>query len=192
LNVSARDLRLPLGEAVALRAPSGAGKSVFMKGIADLLVNDGDLWLGNVARSAVPAPAWRSKVRYIGPKMLWWEETLKAHFEDQNWLKNNICHMDIALEAITWPVSRLSSGEAQRLCLLRALQGVGLGRECILLLDEPTSALDMQRTILVERFLQRFLDQKYIGILFSSHDDRQIDRFAQKIWEIDAGRVVER
>ncbi len=191
LNIKASELCLVFGECIALCAPSGAGKSVFLKGLADLLENEGILSLKDQDRDVIAAPAWRQQVTYVGPKATWWEDEVKAHFHDLDWLVDMMGRLDISPDAMNWSVSRLSNGEAQRLCLLRALE-VHKGNEAsILLLDEPTSALDDKRARQVEALLQDYLIAKRIGVLFVSHDERQVSRFAQKVWRIEDGFVVE-
>ncbi|GGF57818.1 ATP-binding protein [Terasakiella brassicae] len=191
LNIKASRLCLAFGECIALCAPSGAGKSVFLKGLADLLENEGILSLKDQDRDVIAAPTWRQQVTYVGPKATWWDDEVKAHFQDLDWLGDMMERVDLSSETMNWPVSRLSSGEAQRLCLLRALEVHKRNEAGILLLDEPTSALDDKRARQVEALLQNYLTAKRIGLLFVSHDERQVDRFAQKIWRIEDGFVVE-
>ena len=191
LKIHASGLSLAFGECVALCAPSGAGKSVFLKGLADLLENKGKLSLKGQDRDGIAAPEWRRQVTYVGPKAVWWDDEVKAHFQNVEWLADMIARLDLSPDAVDWPINRLSSGEAQRLCLLRALEVHNGDEAGILLLDEPTSALDYKRACQVEALLQDYLTAKRIGILFVSHDERQVDRFAQKVWHLENGSVVE-
>ena len=44
------DLSVPAGTCLAVMGASGAGKSLFLRMIADLDPNDGEVWLGASAR----------------------------------------------------------------------------------------------------------------------------------------------
>ena len=82
--------------------------------------------------------------------------------------------------------SSLSGGEAQRLCLARAL---AVGPE-VLLLDEPTSALDAVAAQSVERVIRSLVADGLTAVLVS-HDLRQARRLADDVVVLRAGRVVE-
>jgi ABC-type lipoprotein export system ATPase subunit len=92
----------------------------------------------------------------------------------------------IPAEASAWPVARLSTGERQRLALLRAL-----GPENrVLLLDEPTSGLDAENTGLVEALLRGRLSLG-TAILLVTHDPEQATRMASRHLEVRGGQLVE-
>jgi putative ABC transport system ATP-binding protein len=80
----------------------------------------------------------------------------------------------------------LSGGEAQRLCLARAL---AVGPE-VLLLDEPTSALDAVAAQSVERVVRSLVADGLSAVLVS-HDLRQARRLADDVVVLERGRVVE-
>ena len=82
--------------------------------------------------------------------------------------------------------SSLSGGEAQRLCLARAL---AVGPE-VLLLDEPTSALDAVAAQAVERVVRALVADGLSAVLVS-HDLRQARRLADDVLVLQGGRVVE-
>lgn len=79
----------------------------------------------------------------------------------------------------------LSGGEAQRLCVARAL----LTDPEILLMDEPTSALDVDHRLRIEE-LARGLAMAGIPILWVTHDLEQAARIADERVELVDGRVV--
>ena len=79
--------------------------------------------------------------------------------------------------------SRLSVGEQQRLMLARAL---GLDPE-VLLLDEPTAALDERAKEGVEETLAGLAG---ISVVLVTHERAQAERLAQRIVELDEGRLA--
>jgi putative ABC transport system ATP-binding protein len=80
----------------------------------------------------------------------------------------------------------LSGGEAQRLCLARAL---AVGPQ-VLLLDEPTSALDAVAAMSVERVVRSLITEGLTAVLVS-HDLRQAQRLADDVLVLRDGRVEE-
>ena len=78
----------------------------------------------------------------------------------------------------------LSGGEAQRMCLARALAA---GPE-VLLLDEPTSSLDEASRELVERTGRRLADGG-VPLVWVTHDLAQAERIADRMVLVEAGRA---
>jgi len=83
------------------------------------------------------------------------------------------------------PYRRLSGGERQRLSLAVAL----VGRPDVLVLDEPTAGLDPEARVAVRGIMA---DARAAGaaILLTSHDLSDVERLADRIVVIAAGRVV--
>ena len=82
---------------------------------------------------------------------------------------------------------RLSTGERQRLALLRALTP----DTRVLLLDEPTPALDAGSTALVEELLRRQLGQG-VTLLLVTHSPAQAYRLASRHLDMQDGRLVQK
>jgi putative ABC transport system ATP-binding protein len=80
----------------------------------------------------------------------------------------------------------LSTGEAQRLCLARALAV----RPRVLLLDEPTAALDRASALAIERAIADVVTRGGAVVLVSHHTE-QIRRLAGHVLVLDGGRLAE-
>ena len=83
-------------------------------------------------------------------------------------------------------MTQLSTGERQRLALLRAMER----SPKVLLLDEPTGPLDEEATAAVEAML-REKQGNGLAILWVTHDRRQAERIADRRFYIDRGRLRE-
>ena len=181
-GVAVPDFALAAGEALAVSGPSGSGKSLFLRALADLDPSDGTVALAGEDRNAMPAPGWRRRVTYVPAESGWWAERVREHFEDWDAAAPSAGRLGIPAEAGDWPVARLSTGERQRLALLRALvQG-----PMVLLLDEPTSGLDVEATWAVEARLREFLSHGG-ALVFVTHDPAQARRLAKRSLRFEKG-----
>ena len=162
---------LPAGGILVLQGASGSGKSRLLRAIADLDPNEGEVFLKSETRDAMPAPAWRRKVCYLATESGWWAEKVGDHFADWDAIAARLGALGLSPESRTWPVSRLSTGERQRLALLRALS-VG---PSVLLLDEPTGALDPEATKAVEALVMT-LCREGLAVVWITHDPEQAQR----------------
>jgi len=180
------DFHLEAGECVAVTGASGSGKSLLLRAIADLDPNDGQALLDGTPRAAIAGPDWRQRVGYLAPVAGWWAETVGAHFADAEAARGLVRAVGLDAKAFGWSVSRLSTGEAQRLALARLLAGAPE----VLLLDEPTGALDAAARRAVEAILKERLAAG-AAILLVTHDRAQARRLAKRALRIAKGRVRE-
>jgi ABC-type iron transport system FetAB ATPase subunit len=183
LHVGPLSLRVADGECVSVMGASGAGKSVLLRMMADLDPHAGEMRLDGVAASAMPAPDWRAQVTYVAADAGWWAPRVAEHFApgaDPARLQE----LGISAEAFEWSVERLSTGERQRLALLRAIRE----RTRVLLLDEPTSGLDPENVQRVESLLHGLLEHG-LAIVLVTHDRAQARRLASAHWRLADGRI---
>ncbi len=185
-GVSAAAIDLADGECVVVRGPSGAGKSLLLRAIADLDPVQGRVALDGQAREAMPAPHWRRRVTYLPAEPGWWADVVGAHFSDWPEAAPLVEALGLPASCRDWPVARLSTGERQRLALVRAV----VIEPRVLLLDEPTSGLDDAATIAVEKLVGECLGRG-AGALWVSHDDAQARRLAQRCLDVAGGVVSE-
>lgn len=186
LHLGPIDFKLEARECVSVAGKSGAGKSVLLRMVADLDPHDGDVLLDGAPCSGMPAPAWRRMVTYVAADSGWWDERVAAHFPPDIDLAALLPRVGMPSDAGSWPVARLSTGERQRLALLRTLRPANRA----LLLDEPTSGLDPASSDLVEALLRERLAAG-TAILLVTHDPDQAARMASRHLEVRNGRLVE-
>lgn len=170
-------LRLAAGECVALTGPSGSGKTVLLRAIADLDPNDGEVLLDGEPRGHFAPSAWRRALSLVPAEPAWWGTRVGEHFP--HGADAELPALGLPVEALDWEVARCSSGERQRLALLRAL---ALAPR-VLLLDEPTANLDAESRRRVEDLVSRFREAGG-AVLWVTHDPEQALRVAERRMEL--------
>jgi putative ABC transport system ATP-binding protein len=196
LLLQVRDLRtsmlkpasfsLSAGEALAVRGPSGAGKTLLLRAVSDLDPNEGRVTLEGRDRSTMSGPEWRRLVGYVPAEPGWWADTVGEHFGDWTSAFALVRELGFREETKTWPITRLSTGERQRLALVRAL----MMRPRVLLLDEPTGALDAASVAAVESLITARM-WTGLAVLWVTHDAEQAKRVARQLLVVESGQVRE-
>ena len=174
------------GECIALQGPSGVGKTLLLRSIADLDPNEGTVKLDGTLREAMPAPVWRKRVTYLAAEPGWWSDTVQDHFSGWDDSLPLVTRLGLPPTCGPWPVQRLSTGERQRLGLARAL----MLRSRVLLLDEPTSALDSASTAVVESLIAERVSNG-TSVIWSTHDSAQASRVGSRVFMMSTDGAIE-
>ena len=156
------------GEIVGVSGPSGCGKTRLLRALADMDPWEGTIALQGVAPATIPANHWRRRVAYV-----------PAAPEDAD-----LRALGLEPGVLGWPVARLSSGEKQRLGLLRSL----MNQPAVLLLDEPTAHLDAAHTRALEALVAGRCATGMMA-LWVTHDPEQLTRVASRGYRMAAGGV---
>jgi len=194
-------LAAPTPGLTALFGASGSGKSTLLAIVAGLLrplsgrvALDGQVLLDTAARVDLPAERRRCGVVFQDARLL-------PHLSVEGNLRYGARRAPrgaagpgfaetvelLGLAALLRRRPRaLSGGERQRVALGRAL----LSRPRLLLMDEPLAALDSQRKAEILPFLERLRDAAGLPILYVSHALDEVDRLADTLVLLDAGRVL--
>ncbi len=173
------------GECLCLSGPSGTGKSLLLRSIADLDPHEGMVWLDGKTCDSVAPALWRCRVGLLPPDSSWWLPRAIDHFHDGQPLSLDSLGLEPGL--LGEPVARLSSGERQRLALLRLLANTPQ----VLLLDEPTANLDPTSTLRVEAVLAEYRTTRQAAVIWVSHDPAQIARVANRHMRVSGSELRE-
>ncbi len=200
-------LALETADRVAVNGPSGAGKTLLLRALAQLDPLDQGCvyWRGRHVRS-VGIPGFRSAVVYLHQRAalfgapplgdtvegaLRWPLTLAAHrgqsFDRQR-LIALLDQLDRPPGFLDQPISGLSGGEMQIVALLRAVQL----DPTVLLLDEPTAAIDPTAAEAVERLVDRWWSEapQQRAMIWVTHDASQAQRIAKRTLRMEGGRLI--
>ena len=171
------------GECVALMGASGAGKSLLLRAIVDLDPSTGSVRVGDRLRSDMMASEWRKLVALVPAESGWWTDRVGDHFPSKSDAIAPIEALGLA-NSLEWEVSRLSTGERQRLAIARAL----CRKPEALLLDEPAASLDEQATRRVEDLIGEYC-KTGMALLLVTHDRQQAERMAKRVLRMSDGRI---
>ena len=177
-------LTVGVGDCAVITGPSGSGKSLLMRAIADLDPNTGQVRLGQQKRDQMPAWQWRQRVAMVPAETGWWTDRVRDHFDLAHDPLPMLEALDLA-PALDWEVSRLSTGERQRLGLVRAL----CRNPQAVLLDEPTAALDPAATERAEALIRDVIARGVPAVIVT-HDPAQSARLNAHRYRMDKGRLT--
>jgi phosphate transport system ATP-binding protein len=203
------DLAVPCGLVTAIIGPSGCGKSTFLRAINRM--NDlipgchtaGDLYFDgqNVYGSDVDTAILRRRIGMVFQKPNPFPKSIydNVAYGPRLHGRHTKAELDVIVEeslvgAALWDEVKdrlyknalgLSGGQAQRLCLARALAV----KPEMLLMDEPTSALDPKATARIEELIVQLRGNYTIAIV--THNMQQAARVSDKTAFFYEGDLVE-
>ena len=170
---------------VGIVGPNGAGKSTLMDIIAGKLQpTSGSMTVGQTVK--IGYFSQHSEFPDTSQKVLEYIKEVNNYIDTADGTRISAAQM---LERflfppdLQWvPVNKLSGGEQRRLYLLRVL----MSAPNVLILDEPTNDLDIPTLSVLEDYLDNFAG----AVIAVSHDRYFLDRFANKIFALQAGGTL--
>lgn len=170
--------RIPADGMTAMVGPSGAGKSTLLRLLNRLDDPDGGEVLldGRDVRS-YDVLDLRCRAQHVGQVPVPFPGTVAANVGPE--ADDLLARVGLDPDIAGRQADRLSVGEAQRMCLARAL---ARHPEC-LLLDEPTSALDPSSKAGIEALIRSLADDG-LTVVMVTHDSRQAAELADRILEV--------
>jgi UDP-glucose/iron transport system ATP-binding protein len=174
------DARIPAQGVTAVVGPSGAGKTTLVRLLNRLDDPDaGEVLFDGRDVRRYDVLDLRRRVQYVGQVPVTFPTTVARNVgvPDPAPLLRRV-GLDPSLA--TREADRLSVGEAQRMCLARAL-----AREPqVLVLDEPTSALDVAAKHAIERLVRSLADDDGLTVVMVTHDPRHAAELADHVVEV--------
>ena len=191
-NVFLDNLNYPIsfkvqpGHCLGIMGDSGIGKTRLLRVIADLEESPGIITFNDLDSYQYDPTVWRSMISYLAAESLWWFDIVKDHFISRNSLNLEKLHLQKSI--LSKPVVEPSTGERQRLALLRLLNH---NTPEVLLLDEPTSALDDNNTKILEDYILSLKTNSNLPVIWVSHDLNQIERVSDRAIKLTTNKVIE-
>ena len=165
------------GICAGLKGVSGVGKTRLLRVLADIDPSSGRVALDGRAREDYKPYEWRRLVAMIPAESRWWHPLVGDHLplqSDRRRADELLRSCGFEPDVLGWDVSRLSTGEKQRLSLVRAL----IRDPQVLLLDEVGSGLDSDNTVLLEALVQEYLEGNGAAAIWVSHNQELLGRVA--------------
>lgn len=188
-------LEVPASGITVVTGPSGSGKSTLLR-LCNRLISPttGVVRFRGVDIATINPRELRRKLGLVSQRAIVFPGTVRdnllAALDPSDWpddetLRARLVGLSLKPDYLSHDASRLSGGEAQRVCLLRSLL---VGPE-VLLADEPTSALDDEsERVIVEHALD--LAGAGMAMLWVTHDPASAQRLASAVIEVSAGSAM--
>lgn len=181
ITVEGFSARIPADGLTAMVGPSGAGKTTLLRLLNRLDDPDaGQVLLDGHDVRSFDVLELRRRVQYVGQVPVTFPGTVADNVGTD--VADLLARVGLAPALADRDADRLSVGEAQRMCLARAL---ACRPEC-LLLDEPTSALDTDSKAGVETLIRTLADEG-LTVVMVTHDLLQASELADRTLAVGTG-----
>ena len=177
-------MRIEAGECIGLSGISGCGKTRLLRILADMDEHEGAVVLDGIHADDIPANEWRMQVALLPAESQWWYDSVGEHFAD---VTVDLSTLGFEQDTYGWQVSRCSSGEKQRLSILRCLAN----HPKVLLLDEPTANLDPDNAVRVEAPICQYVKDNNAVCIWVSHNQLQLERVTSRCYQFIDNVVCE-
>ena len=186
------------GDFVAITGASGSGKTSLLRTICGLeSPKEGEIILDHsiMFNKEISVPTEKRNIGLvIQEKVLFPHMNTRQNIEfgiskrnDKNELSNEIMEkLKIQKLSEKYPY-QLSGGESQRVALARSI----VMKPKLLLLDEPFSGLDTELKTKIYPEIKSILDEDKITCLMVTHDLTEVKALADKLFNLESGKLVE-
>jgi putative ABC transport system ATP-binding protein len=185
--------QLPEGRLSVVAGKSGSGKSSLLRLCNRLEIpNSGTVWFRGASLSSMDPLRLRRRVGMVFQRPTLFPGTVRENLlaADGNLsealLGDMLATAELAREFLDRTGDDLSGGEAQRVCLARALAC----QPEVLLMDEPTASLHPGASLALEATVRALCRDRGVDVVWVTHDLAQIDRLAEHLLVLSMGRVV--
>ena len=171
------ELRVEGGERIALLGDNGAGKTTFIRCLLGQEPCEGKIKFG-------PTVKWGylpQTIHFDHPERSLYDTMLYEKNLTPQAARDRLGAFLFQGEDVFKPVGKLSGGEQSRLRLCMLMDE----KINLLILDEPTNHLDIASREWVEAAIEEFEGV----LLFVSHDRYFVEKFAERIWELEDGHI---
>ena len=182
---------IPAEGITALVGPSGSGKSTLLRLCNRLEVpSSGTVHYRGELLSGLDPLALRRQVGMVFQRPVLFAGTVRDNLAEADGeaqssdLEDALDRAALDGSFLDRPASELSGGEAQRVCLARAL----VAHPEALLMDEPTSSLDGAAVSRLERLGRKLADEG-TPVVWVTHDLGQMGRMADRVAVLVAGTL---
>lgn len=199
--------QLASGECLCIIGESGSGKTTLLKGLQGMMpIADGSIHHGLTADGTahvyrpghtyrgLPGASWvmQNPVAALNPHQTIGNAILEGLYrakvskiEQQDRLQAALREVELPENLILRKPAQISLGQAQRVCIARAL----ISRPKMIMFDEPLSALDAVVQKQIARVIDRIRRTHGPGYLFVTHDLGFARAYADKILLLRNGQM---